>query len=115
MAISKTQSNIKDLATYYYIRLHSLLTFSNYIHFTACPLPPMVEHGDYICHPQPCNRYIHGTVVEFYCDPGYSLMNDYKYITCQYGQWFPQMHIYCVQDGMSSEILEKKVISGFSN
>ncbi|XP_027028457.1 sushi domain-containing protein 4 isoform X1 [Tachysurus fulvidraco] len=67
----------------------------------ACPLPPMVEHGDYICHPQPCNRYIHGTVVEFYCDPGYSLMNDYKYITCQYGQWFPQMHIYCVQDETS--------------
>ncbi|TSO25241.1 Sushi domain-containing protein 4 [Bagarius yarrelli] len=65
----------------------------------ACPLPPMVEHGDYICHPQPCNRYIHGTVVEFYCDPGFSLINDYKYITCQFGQWFPpQMNIYCVQD-----------------
>ncbi|KAI4875297.1 hypothetical protein NFI96_022573, partial [Prochilodus magdalenae] len=64
----------------------------------VCPLPPMVEHGDYMCHPHPCNRYIHGTVVEFYCDPGYHLANDYKYITCQYGQWFPQMQIYCIQD-----------------
>ncbi|XP_066526128.1 sushi domain-containing protein 4 [Hoplias malabaricus] len=64
----------------------------------VCLLPPMVDHGDYICHPHPCNRYIHGTVVEYYCDPGYHLANDYKYITCQYGQWFPQMQIYCIQN-----------------
>ncbi|XP_049319951.1 sushi domain-containing protein 4 isoform X1 [Astyanax mexicanus] len=64
----------------------------------VCPLPPMVEHGDYVCHPHPCNRYIHGTVVEFYCDPGYHLADDYKYITCQYGLWFPPMQIYCIQD-----------------
>nr|XP_015205634.1 PREDICTED: sushi domain-containing protein 4 isoform X4 [Lepisosteus oculatus] len=63
----------------------------------VCPLPPMVEHGDYICHPNPCDRYIHGTVVEFYCDPGYSLANDYRYITCQYGQWFPHIQVYCVK------------------
>lgn len=88
---------------------------SNWALFIACPLPPMVEHGDYICHPQPCNRYIHGTVVEFYCDPGYSLVNDYKYITCQYGQWFPQMNIYCVQDGASSEIMGKNCITSILN
>ncbi|KAL0170501.1 hypothetical protein M9458_035097, partial [Cirrhinus mrigala] len=52
----------------------------------------------YMCHPQPCDRYIHGTVVEYYCYPGYSLANDYKYITCQYGQWFPQMQLYCIKD-----------------
>lgn len=64
----------------------------------ACSLPPMMEHGDYMCHPQPCDRYIHGTVVEYYCYPGYSLANDYKYMTCQYGQWFPQIPFYCIKD-----------------
>ncbi|XP_077032078.1 sushi domain-containing protein 4 isoform X9 [Agelaius phoeniceus] len=63
----------------------------------VCPLPPMVSHGDYICHPRPCERYNHGTVVEFYCDPGYTLANDYKYITCQYGEWFPSYQVYCVK------------------
>ncbi|TRY93623.1 hypothetical protein DNTS_027250 [Danionella cerebrum] len=67
----------------------------------ACSLPPMIEHGDYMCHPQPCDRYIHGTVVEFYCYPGYSLANDYKYITCQYGHWFPQTQLYCVKEETS--------------
>ncbi|KFP77176.1 Sushi domain-containing protein 4, partial [Acanthisitta chloris] len=63
----------------------------------VCPLPPMVSHGDYICHPRPCEHYNHGTVVEFYCDPGYTLTNDYKYITCQYGEWFPSYQVYCVK------------------
>ncbi|XP_057875742.1 sushi domain-containing protein 4 isoform X2 [Melospiza georgiana] len=63
----------------------------------VCPLPPVVSHGDYICHPRPCERYNHGTVVEFYCDPGYTLANDYKYITCQYGEWFPSYQVYCVK------------------
>ncbi|XP_023655485.1 sushi domain-containing protein 4 isoform X2 [Paramormyrops kingsleyae] len=63
----------------------------------VCSLPPMVEHGDYVCHPQPCDGYIHGTVVEFFCDPGYTLANDYRYITCQFGQWFPHIQVYCVK------------------
>ncbi|XP_038616927.1 sushi domain-containing protein 4 isoform X2 [Tachyglossus aculeatus] len=63
----------------------------------VCPLPPMVNHGDYICHPRPCEQYNHGTVVEFYCDPGYSFTTDYKYITCQYGEWFPSYQVYCVK------------------
>ncbi|XP_013929943.1 PREDICTED: sushi domain-containing protein 4 isoform X3 [Thamnophis sirtalis] len=63
----------------------------------VCPLPPMVTHGDYICHPRPCEHYNHGTVVEFYCDPGYTLSNDYKYITCQYGKWFPSYQVYCIK------------------
>uniref|UniRef100_UPI00398EF078 sushi domain-containing protein 4 n=1 Tax=Pristiophorus japonicus TaxID=55135 RepID=UPI00398EF078 len=65
----------------------------------ACPLPPIPDHGDYVCHPYPCDRYIHGTVLEFYCDPGYSLTNDYKYITCQYGDWFPSSQVFCQQTG----------------
>ncbi|KAH0622674.1 hypothetical protein JD844_025181 [Phrynosoma platyrhinos] len=63
----------------------------------VCPLPPTVTHGDYICHPRPCEHYNHGTVVEFYCDPGYTLTNDYKYITCQYGEWFPSYQVYCIK------------------
>lgn len=65
----------------------------------VCPLPPVVSHGDFICHPRPCDRYNHGTVVEFYCDPGYSLTSDYKYITCQYGEWFPSYQVYCIKSG----------------
>lgn len=65
----------------------------------VCPLPPMVSHGDFVCHPRPCDRYNHGTVVEFYCDPGYSLTSDYKYITCQYGEWFPSYQVYCIKSG----------------
>ncbi|MEJ1270499.1 sushi domain containing 4 [Cricetulus griseus] len=57
----------------------------------------MVSHGDFICHPRPCERYNHGTVVEFYCNPGYSLTSDYKYITCQYGEWFPSYQVYCIK------------------
>ncbi|KAI1895923.1 hypothetical protein AGOR_G00111770 [Albula goreensis] len=60
-----------------------------------CPLPPMVEHGEYVCHPEPCDRYIQGTVVEFLCDPGYSLTSDYRYITCQHGRWSPDIHVSC--------------------
>ncbi|XP_036309351.1 sushi domain-containing protein 4 isoform X1 [Pipistrellus kuhlii] len=63
----------------------------------VCPLPPVVSHGDFVCHPRPCDRYPHGTVVEFYCDPGYSLTSDYKYITCQYGAWFPAYQVFCVR------------------
>ncbi|XP_068918706.1 sushi domain-containing protein 4 isoform X1 [Petaurus breviceps papuanus] len=63
----------------------------------VCPLPPIVSHGDYICHPRPCDRFNHGTVIEFYCDPGYSLTSDYKYITCQYGEWFPSYQVFCVK------------------
>uniref|UniRef100_A0ABI7WIM3 Sushi domain containing 4 n=1 Tax=Felis catus TaxID=9685 RepID=A0ABI7WIM3_FELCA len=63
----------------------------------VCPLPPTVSHGDSVCHPRPCERYNHGTVVEFYCDPGYSLTSDYKYLTCQDGQWFPSYQVHCVK------------------
>ncbi|XP_031436215.1 sushi domain-containing protein 4 isoform X2 [Clupea harengus] len=85
----------------------------------VCPLPPMLEHGDYMCHPQPCDRYIHGTVVEFYCDPGYSLANDYKYITCQYGGWFPHLQVYCIKTettwpGFEDSLLTKWRVGAFT-
>ncbi|XP_004867522.1 sushi domain-containing protein 4 isoform X2 [Heterocephalus glaber] len=80
--------------------LHSLIWSSSpprCLALEVCPLPPTVSHGDFICHPRPCEHYNHGTVVEFYCDPGYSLTSDYKYITCQYGEWFPSYQVYCLQ------------------
>ncbi|XP_055275810.1 sushi domain-containing protein 4 isoform X5 [Moschus berezovskii] len=80
--------------------LHNLIWSSSpprCLALEVCPLPPMVSHGDFICHPRPCKRYNHGTVVEFYCDPGYSLTSDYKYITCQYGEWFPSYQVYCIK------------------
>lgn len=80
-------------------------SFSLCVFAQVCPLPPMVSHGDYICHPRPCERYNHGTVVEFYCDPGYTLTNDYKYITCQYGEWFPSYQVYCVKTGERPAVL----------
>ncbi|XP_048452603.1 sushi domain-containing protein 4 [Rhincodon typus] len=77
----------------------------------ACPLPPIPDHGDYVCHPYPCDRYIHGTVLEFYCDPGYFLTNDYKYITCQYGEWFPSNHVFCQHADQAWSDSEEAVIS----
>ncbi|XP_043531404.1 sushi domain-containing protein 4-like [Chiloscyllium plagiosum] len=77
----------------------------------ACPLPPIPDHGDYICHPYPCDRYIHGTVLEFYCDPGYFLTNDYKYITCQYGQWFPSSQLFCQHADQAWSDSEASVLS----
>ncbi|XP_029448970.1 sushi domain-containing protein 4 isoform X2 [Rhinatrema bivittatum] len=67
----------------------------------VCPLPPMVNHGDYICHPQPCEHYNHGTVVEFSCYPGYTLTSDYKYSTCRYGKWSPSYDVLCVKTEQS--------------
>ncbi|KAM6166254.1 sushi domain-containing protein 4 [Erethizon dorsatum] len=80
--------------------LHNLIWSSSpprCLALEVCPLPPLVSHGDFICHPRPCEHYNHGTVVEFYCDPGYSLTSDYKYITCQYGEWFPSYQVYCIK------------------
>ncbi|XP_030051833.1 sushi domain-containing protein 4 [Microcaecilia unicolor] len=67
----------------------------------VCPLPPMVNHGDYVCHPQPCEPYNHGTVVEFSCEPGYTLTSDYKYSTCRYGKWSPSYDVTCVKTEQS--------------
>ncbi|XP_051880082.1 sushi domain-containing protein 4 [Pristis pectinata] len=77
----------------------------------ACPLPPIPSHGDYLCHPYPCDRYIHGTVLEFYCDPGYSLATDYKYVTCQHGDWFPASQVFCQTIGQSWADSEDSILS----
>uniref|UniRef100_F1RX26 Sushi domain-containing protein 4 n=1 Tax=Sus scrofa TaxID=9823 RepID=F1RX26_PIG len=74
--------------------LYSLIWSSS---LPCLPLPSNGEPSDFICHPRPCVSYNHGTVVEFYCNPGYSLTSDYMYISCQYGEWFPSYQVYCIK------------------
>ncbi|KAM4543249.1 sushi domain-containing protein 4-like isoform 2-T2 [Odontesthes bonariensis] len=64
----------------------------------VCQPPYQPENGGYTCHPSPCQRLSHGTVIEFFCDEGYVLKGDYKYLTCQYGSWDSQMKLSCVME-----------------
>lgn len=62
-------------------------------------LPPLQpENGGYTCHPSPCHRLTHGTVIEYFCDEGYILKGDYKYMNCQDGEWDGAMQISCLLD-----------------
>ncbi|XP_010877297.2 sushi domain-containing protein 6 isoform X2 [Esox lucius] len=62
-------------------------------------LPPFEpENGGYTCHPSPCHSLSHRTVIEYFCDEGYILKGDYKYLTCQDGEWDGPMQISCLLD-----------------
>ncbi|XP_035279478.1 sushi domain-containing protein 6-like isoform X1 [Anguilla anguilla] len=64
----------------------------------VCRKPFEPENGGYTCHPSPCHRLTPGTVIEYFCDEGYVLKGDYKYLTCQNGEWDSPMQISCVLD-----------------
>ncbi|XP_067470029.1 sushi domain-containing protein 4-like isoform X3 [Thunnus thynnus] len=64
----------------------------------VCQPPYQPENGGYTCHPSPCRRLSHGTVIEYFCDEGYILKGDYKYLTCQYGEWDSLMQISCLME-----------------
>ncbi|CAB1451429.1 unnamed protein product [Pleuronectes platessa] len=64
----------------------------------VCQTPYEPENGGYNCHPSPCQRLSHGTVIEYFCEEGYILKGDYKYLTCQYGEWDSQMKLSCLMD-----------------
>ncbi|XP_072545838.1 sushi domain-containing protein 4-like [Salminus brasiliensis] len=66
------------------------------LHNTVCGPPFEPENGGYSCHPSPCHHLPHGTVVEYFCDEGYTLKGDYKYLTCQNGEWDSAVQISCV-------------------
>uniref|UniRef100_A0A665VXP3 Sushi domain-containing protein 4-like n=2 Tax=Echeneis naucrates TaxID=173247 RepID=A0A665VXP3_ECHNA len=68
------------------------------IHSDVCKPPYEPENGGYTCHPSPCQRLTHGTVIEYFCDEGYILKGDYKYLTCQYGEWDSQMKLSCFME-----------------
>ncbi|MGH0138608.1 UNVERIFIED_CONTAM: hypothetical protein FKN15_071670, partial [Acipenser sinensis] len=52
-----------------------------------CQPPFEPENGGYKCHPSPCLQLTEGTVIEYFCDEGYTLKEDYKYLTCENGEW----------------------------
>uniref|UniRef100_UPI0037E8BC7D sushi domain-containing protein 4-like n=1 Tax=Semicossyphus pulcher TaxID=241346 RepID=UPI0037E8BC7D len=64
----------------------------------VCQPPYQPENGGYTCHPSTCGRLSHGTVIEYFCDEGYILKGDYKYLTCQYGEWDSQVKLSCLME-----------------
>ncbi|XP_056150456.1 sushi domain-containing protein 6 [Lampris incognitus] len=61
----------------------------------VCLPPTEPENGGYRCHPTPCHRLTQKTVIEYFCDEGYALKGDYKFLTCQNGEWNAPMQISC--------------------
>ncbi|KAJ3607085.1 hypothetical protein NHX12_026599 [Muraenolepis orangiensis] len=61
----------------------------------VCMPPTEPENGGYRCHPSPCHRLAQKTVIEYFCDEGYALKGDYKFLTCQNGEWDAPMQISC--------------------
>ncbi|KAJ8007337.1 hypothetical protein DPEC_G00116480 [Dallia pectoralis] len=64
-------------------------------HSNVCSPPTEPENGGYRCHPSPCHRLTQKTVIEYFCDEGYALKGDYKFLTCQNGDWDAPMQITC--------------------
>uniref|UniRef100_A0A8C4SMF5 Sushi domain containing 6 n=1 Tax=Erpetoichthys calabaricus TaxID=27687 RepID=A0A8C4SMF5_ERPCA len=69
--------------------------FSMDLGVLKCRPPFLPENGGYTCHPTPCRQFSQTTVIEYFCDEGYTLKGDYKYLTCQNGEWYPPMEISC--------------------
>ncbi|XP_069017752.1 sushi domain-containing protein 6 [Embiotoca jacksoni] len=61
----------------------------------VCSPPTEPENGGYRCHPSPCHRLTQKTVIEYFCDEGFALKGDYKFLTCQNGEWDGPMQISC--------------------
>ncbi|XP_077408513.1 sushi domain-containing protein 6 [Vanacampus margaritifer] len=61
----------------------------------VCSPPTEPENGGYRCHPPGCHRLTHKTVIEYFCDEGYALKADYKFLTCENGEWDTPMQISC--------------------
>lgn len=72
------------------------ITHLLFLPLTVCQRPYQPENGGFTCHPFPCQRLSHGTVIEYFCNEGYILKGDYKYLTCQYGEWDSQMKLSCI-------------------
>ncbi|XP_041070399.1 sushi domain-containing protein 6-like [Carcharodon carcharias] len=62
---------------------------------TVCHQPLQPENGGFACHPSPCTNFVPSTVIEYFCDEGYTLKGDYKYLTCENGEWYPAMEVSC--------------------
>ncbi|KAE8286705.1 Sushi domain-containing protein 6 [Larimichthys crocea] len=73
------------------------------IRSNVCSPPTEPENGGYRCHPSPCHRLTQKTVIEYFCDEGYALKGDYKFLTCQNGEWDSPMQISCRLTGQDKE------------
>ncbi|XP_059809961.1 sushi domain-containing protein 6-like [Hypanus sabinus] len=60
-----------------------------------CRHPFQPENGGFACHPSSCNNFEAKTVIEYFCHEGYTLKGDYKYLTCEGGDWEPAMEVSC--------------------
>ncbi|XP_066532701.1 sushi domain-containing protein 6 isoform X2 [Hoplias malabaricus] len=60
----------------------------------VCRPPSEPENGGYVCHPSPCPKLTQGTVIEYFCDEGYTLKG-YRYHTCRNGDWDSATPIIC--------------------
>ncbi|XP_007232985.2 sushi domain-containing protein 6 [Astyanax mexicanus] len=60
----------------------------------VCRPPSAPENGGYVCHPTSCPKLIEGTVIEYFCDEGYTLKG-YRYHTCRNGDWDSATPIIC--------------------
>lgn len=84
--------------------------------WTVCQPPYQPENGGYTCHPSSCGRLSHGTVIEYFCDEGYVLKGDYKYLTCQYGEWDSQVKLTCLlEHGKQNQITHFVCLNNYSS
>ncbi|XP_041831923.1 sushi domain-containing protein 6 [Melanotaenia boesemani] len=67
----------------------------NCIKSNVCPPPTEPENGGYRCRPPSCITLTQNTVIEYFCDEGYVLKGDYKYLTCLNGEWDRPLQISC--------------------
>ncbi|KAK6470674.1 sushi domain-containing protein 6-like [Huso huso] len=63
-----------------------------------CSHPLVPEHGGFRCAPSPCRDFLPKRVIEFFCEPGYSLHGGAKTARCRRGNWSPEGPVYCTPD-----------------
>ncbi|XP_041092182.1 sushi domain-containing protein 6-like, partial [Polyodon spathula] len=61
------------------------------------PLVP--EHGGFRCAPSPCRGFAPKRVIEYFCEPGYTLHGGAAgKARCRRGNWSPEGPVYCTPD-----------------
>ncbi|KAL2098614.1 hypothetical protein ACEWY4_005094 [Coilia grayii] len=73
-----------------------LLSLTHTAQTLVCPPPLVPENGGYTCHPSPCRVLSEGTVIEYFCDEGYVVKGDYRFLTCTDGEWDTLTQVRCL-------------------
>ncbi|XP_033881895.2 sushi domain-containing protein 6-like isoform X1 [Acipenser ruthenus] len=63
-----------------------------------CSHPLVPEHGGFRCAPSPCRGFAPKRVIEYFCEPGYSLHGAARTAHCRHGKWSPTGPPYCAPD-----------------